>query len=123
MRHTLESKEKISRSMKGRIPSKAIQILKISQAKISKYISKRGYVHVRDESSPNGWRQEHIIKIEKKIGRKLNKGEVIHHINGDKADNRYSNLKLFKSAGEHLSKGHTSHLDKMRSKIKHNRVK
>ena len=35
---------------------------------------------------------EHVLKVEKAMGRRLQKGEVVHHINGDKADNRNKNL-------------------------------
>lgn len=48
-----------------------------------------GYVFVPYE---NGYRREHVVKAEKALGRKLNKGEVVHHVNGDKADNRNENL-------------------------------
>lgn len=41
--------------------------------------------------------------LEKKIGRYLNKGEVTHHINGIKDDNRPENLEL-KTDHEHRSK-------------------
>lgn len=39
--------------------------------------------------------------MEKKIGRYLKRSEIVHHINGDRQDNRYKNLMLFKSASEH----------------------
>src|SRR3990167_3870516 len=51
-------------------------------------------------------RHEHRIVAEKKIGRGLKKGEIVNHLNGDKWDNRPSNLKIM-TQSEH-ARGHTT---------------
>ena len=51
--------------------------------------STKGYVLVKEN---NKYRMEHVIIAEKALGRRLGKGEVVHHINGIKSDNRNNNL-------------------------------
>ena len=46
-------------------------------------------------------RHEHRIVAEEMLGRKLQKGEVIHHIDGNKRNNRPENLMIFESLSEH----------------------
>lgn len=48
-------------------------------------------------------RHEHRIVMEKMIGRKLRKGEVVHHEDRDKRNNSPENLKLFASQAEHAA--------------------
>jgi hypothetical protein len=51
--------------------------------------AKKGYTIIR---TINGDERVHVLMAEKALGRKLKKGEVVHHINLNKADNRNSNL-------------------------------
>ncbi|HEX9504160.1 MAG TPA: HNH endonuclease [Patescibacteria group bacterium] len=72
-----------------------------------KWTDHQGYIHLRlpnyPQSNPRGYYREHRYVMEQHLGRFLKRSEHIHHINGNKQDNRIENLELFKNAMDHAN--------------------
>lgn len=71
------------------------------QAKIgNKVITTHGYVEIfvgyttNYSGTKHGWIREHVKVMQDSLGRPLQKGEVVHHIDGEKKNNDIGNLDL-----------------------------
>ena len=89
-------------AQKGRVTQRQHNLLKVG----TKTITSHGYVSVyvgetySSRSVRSGSIFEHIYIMEQHLGRELAKGEVVHHINGNKQDNSLGNLD-YMSVQEH----------------------
>lgn len=68
-------------------------------------INTQGYILIRNVDHPNadtnGYVREHRLVLERHLDRYLEIDEVVHHVNGNKQDNRLENLEIM-SRFEHL---------------------
>jgi hypothetical protein len=68
----------------------------ISEALSDTYTDEKGYKRYKDSN-----KLEHRYMAEKKLGRKLRAGEVVHHKDRDKTNNSKENLWVFKDQAAH----------------------
>jgi hypothetical protein len=61
------------------------------------------YDPTHPRAHPNGYVYEHILIAEQKLGRPLLPKEVVHHLDGDKANNSPENLIVLDSQSEHIT--------------------
>ena len=67
----------------------------------SRRLDANGYWLVKVREGGGRWDKEHILVVERAIGRRLTPGEQVHHINGVRTDNRLENLQLCCDGSEH----------------------
>lgn len=69
-------------------------------------IENDGYILIRVYDHPkvnkSGYIGEHILIIEKHIGRYLTNDEIVHHKNSKRSDNKIENLQLCDNQSEHM---------------------
>jgi len=76
-------------SAKGKIGEKSYHYRQLGYT----HVNSEGYLKVKVSDENGGtWKTEHVLKAEKVLGRGLKPGEVVHHLNGKKSDNRNCNL-------------------------------
>lgn len=83
---------------------------------IAGYINVYSPWHPKVKNAKSKYVFEHILVMEKHLGRYLNEGEIVHHINKNKQDNRIENLKLFRNSTEHLVYHNTGRKGKRKHK-------
>ena len=94
--HRLNLKK--TKDHKSKIYSEANKGVNSGNFKGYRIVNSNGYVMLnkpnRDSSQSSGYILEHRYKMENKLGRILKDNEIVHHINGNKKDNRIENLEL-----------------------------
>lgn len=84
-----------------RLKDRGVKMRSPATRRRTAYVASHGYVM---------WGQSYVHRIVAQawLGRPLRDGEVVHHKNGDKLDNRPENLEVFPSNAEHMRSEHVN---------------
>ena len=102
-------RKKLKKNLCGKICANKYSSLRWRKHGRGKYTTEYGYVRLYGGNFPSPYEDrkswclfEHVLIMAQKIGRKLDGGEVVHHLNGNRADNHPENLELM-SRSKHIS--------------------
>lgn len=92
-------------------PKNFSEIMKKANSPIGRKKHSSGYIYLykpdhKNSCKKTGYILEHRYVLSNNLGRELKKEERIHHLNGDKEDNRLENLVLCKTNKEHTEIHH-----------------
>jgi len=93
--HMKGKKRVFSKEWKAKISSSK----KRHGEKYAKGFSKKPNGYVEYTRGPHKGRSVHVVAMESRLGRKLQKGEVVHHIDGVRDNNADNNLALMTRSG------------------------
>lgn len=108
---TKRKPKNFSEIMRNVNPPKGIKIKYSSKDKDKKNrVWRKGYIYLYLPNHPSsrkippdyGYVREHQVVMEEHIGRQMVSGEQIHHIDGDKSNNKLENLVLCANTRDHL---------------------
>lgn len=103
--HTKRTIKKIAKASKDKFTEDYVNKNYRSKAQGNKKRSINGYILVKDYDHPNRNCHndvlEHIKVMSEMLGRPIRKGEIVHHKNFVRDDNRRSNLYLYNNISEH----------------------
>lgn len=105
-KHNKKTKLLIGLKSKEKFTESYIEKIYRSKCRGNKKRDINGYILIKNYTHPNRNSHndilEHIFIISNFLNRPLKRGEIVHHINFIRNDNRLKNLYLFKNNSEHL---------------------